>query len=194
MVTYSLMLTGRPIAPGAASVEGLLVARARQGDHRAFEALVRKHKDSALSLARRIVSDRDVAEDVTQEAFVKAYLQLERFRGASSFGTWLYRIVVNEARTYLRAARRRQTRWEHQAQSAASRSQEPQLGEQADAVVDLLQAIPEKQRVALALFYLQELSLAEIAAAVGVREGTVKSWLSRGREQLRHLAEERGLL
>ncbi len=174
--------------------EMALVARARTGDHHAFEVLVREYRDRVLNLARRIVSDADAAQDVAQETFIKAYQQLPRFRGKSKFGTWLYRIAVNEARGHLRARRRRQARWEKQATLQTVQPMPAEAGEQAGPIVGLLQELPEKQRVALALFYLQELSVAEIAQAVRAPTGTVKAWLSRGRQRLRELAQERGLL
>ena len=174
--------------------EMALVALARQGDHHAFEALVRQYRDRVLNLARRIVSDADAAQDVAQETFIKAYQQLPRFRGKSTFGTWLYRIAVNEARGHLRARRRRQARREKQGMLEAAQPMPAEPAEQAGPIVALLQELPEKQRIALALFYLQELSVAEIARAVRAPTGTVKAWLSRGRQRLRELAQERGLL
>ncbi len=174
--------------------EMALVALARQGDHHAFEVLVRQYRDRVLNVVWRIVSDADAAQDVVQETFIKAYQQLPRFRGKSTFGTWLYRIAVNEARGYLRARRRRQARWEKQGALEATQPVSAEAGEQAGPIVALLQELPEKQRIALALFYLQELSVAEIAQAVRAPTGTVKVWLSRGRQRLRELAQERGFL
>ncbi len=188
------------VSPGsAATSEAALVARARSGDHQAFEALVRQHKDGVLNLARRIVAEAEAAQDVAQEAFIKAYQQLPRFRGEATFRTWIYRITVNEARTYLRTERRRQARWEKQRDLQAARPPFDEVvtspaGLDEGPVMALLQELPEKQRVALALFYLQELSVDEIARAAGAPTGTVKAWLSRGRERLRQLAQERGLV
>ena len=175
-----------------ATGEAALVERAQRGDHTAFEALVRTYQNRVLNLARRIVADADAAQDVAQEAFIKAYRHLPRFHGKAKFATWLYRITVNEARGYLRAQKRRQSRWaKHQALAIQPTAK---AGERAEPLVALLQELPHKQRVALALFYLQELSVAEIAEAAGAPIGTVKAWLSRGRERLRELARERGLM
>lgn len=171
------------------------VARARQGDMHAFEALVRRYQDTVLNLARRIVNDTDVAHDVMQEAFLTALQQLPRFRGTAKFSTWLYTITVNAARMHLRAERRRHARWEQQC-----RDNEPGIVSDAFTQIDegpvmtLLRELPEKQRIALALFYLQELSVAEIAAIMHAPTGTVKAWLARGRTALRALAEARGAL
>jgi RNA polymerase sigma-70 factor (ECF subfamily) len=173
--------------------EAALVAHAQRGDANAFETLVRQHKDSVLNLARRMVADRDAAEDIAQETFIKAYRQLHRFRGESSFATWLYRITVNEARQYLRAHHRRTARWERQRDlAAAERPADPSEGDTVPLIV-LLQELSKDQREALALFYLRELSVEEIARALGAPVGTIKARLSRGRERLRELAKERGL-
>ena len=177
-----------------ASPEHALVAQARQGDHGAFEALVRRYKDGVLNLTRRIVADRDAAQDVTQEAFIEAYRQLHRFRGKAAFSTWLYRIAVNKARVYLRSQRRRRARWEQQRDDFASQPAEDETLDDAEPLMALMQELPENQRVALALFYLKQLSLEEIAATVGSPVGTAKARLSRGREKLRELAKERGLV
>jgi len=171
-----------------------LVARARHGDHRAFEELVRRHKDSVLNLARFIVADDDAAEDVAQESFIKAYQHLHRFRGGARFSTWLCRITVNQARAHLRSERRRLARWEKQLDLEETRTEAAQPKEERGPLLALLQQLPEKQRAALALFYLHELSLAEIAHAMKAPAGTVKSWLSRGRERLRAMAQQEGLL
>lgn len=178
----------------AASRETALVARAKTGDHEAFEILVRQYKDRVLNLAERIVREADAAQDVAQETFLKTYQQLPGFRGDAKFATWLYRIAVNEARGYLRAQRRRRARWEKQGALEAAQPLSAEVHEQAGPLVSLLQELPEKQRIALALFYLQELSVTDIAQLVGAPKGTIKAWLSRGRERLRRLAQERGLL
>ncbi|MBM3473260.1 MAG: sigma-70 family RNA polymerase sigma factor [Armatimonadetes bacterium] len=175
------------------SPEASLVARTRRGDAGAFEALVRQHKDSVLNLARRMVADCDAAEDIAQEAFIKAYRELHRFRGESAFATWLYRITINEARLYLRGHQRRVARWERQRDLAAAEASAQSPTDDPAPLTELLQELSADQREALALFHLKELSLEEIARTLGAPLGTVKARLSRGRERLRQLARERGL-
>ncbi len=188
----------RPIAaPVTATVDrsdAELVSRAQRGDQSALELLVRRHKDTVLTVAYRIVGQRDAAEDVAQEALLRACRQIGRFRCEAAFTTWLYRITVNAAREHLRAERRRQARWERQAVREATPAplDAPDLDD--GPLAALLSELPEKHRVALALFYVEELSLQEIAQAAGAPVGTVKAWLSRGREQLRRLAEEKGIV
>lgn len=172
------------------------VARARQGDPVAREALVRAHRDRAVSLAWRLTGDRDAAEDIAQEALVRALSTLSRFRGDAAFATWLFRIVVNEARTHARGACRRQRRWERQRDADQARCVEaPDPGDtRAEPLVDLMQLLPASQREALALFYLRELPVEDIARVQGAQAGTVRARLCRGRERLRDLARERGML
>lgn len=171
-----------------------LVSRARRGDQSALELLVRRHKNAVLTVAYRIVGQRDAAEDVAQESLLRACRQLGRFRGEAAFTTWLYRITVNTAREHLRSEKRRVVRWEKQAVREAANAPvgEPDVGD--GPLVKLLAELPESQRVAMALFYLKELSLQDIAKLSGAPVGTVKAWLSRGRERLRRLAEEKGIV
>lgn len=175
--------------------EAGLADRAKRGDTSAFEALLRQHRTSVLNLARRIVGDPDAAQDVAQETFISAWRQLPRFRGGAAFSTWLYRITVNAARGYLRSHSRRLARDDRYAglTGAAAPTSDAEAAS-GGPVIGLLMQLPEKQRVALALFSIQDLSLEEIAGAAGAPVGTVKAWLSRGRARLRELAEEGGLL
>ena len=85
-----------------------LVRRAQEGDHSAFEALVRKHQDEVFTLSLRLVNKHDLAADVSQEAFIRAWRALPKFRGDAAFSTWLYRIVVNTAWTLRKRSRRHQ--------------------------------------------------------------------------------------
>ncbi len=178
-----------------ASPELAAVQRARAGDDQAFEALVRAYRDRILTLCHRIVGDRDAAEDVAQQSFVRAYQQLSRFRGEASFSTWLYAIAVNEARGYLRSRGRREARTRTVAETARCQQELRTTARPSSApMTALLLQLPDREREALALFYLGDLSVAEIAGALRAPEGTVKSWLHRGRERLRQLAGKTGLL
>jgi RNA polymerase sigma-70 factor (ECF subfamily) len=176
--------------------EAELVERARRGDHDAYAALVREHERAAFRVAYLVVGGSSAdAEDVAQEAFVKAYRSIGRFRAGAPFRPWLLRIVGNEARNHRRAAGRRAF---HQGRAAAL---EPVTGPAPDE--DLLgresgrelraalDRLPEGERVAVAARYLVGLTDAETAAALGIPRATVKMRAWRGLNRLRReLGEE----
>jgi RNA polymerase sigma-70 factor (ECF subfamily) len=179
----------RPIE-GRPSQDDALVARAREGDVGAFEDLVTRHREIAFRVAWLVVRDRGEAEDAVQDAFVKAYAALPRFRSGAPFRPWILRIVANEARNRGRATRRREGLRLRVAASDAGRaapSPEPSVLErtEAEALVLALERLPERDRLVLAYRYLLELSEAETAEMLGVRPGTVKSRLSRALVRLR---------
>jgi RNA polymerase sigma-70 factor (ECF subfamily) len=176
---------GRPLE------DAELIARASRGDVRAYEELVRRYRRLAFRAAYLVTRGSADAEDATQEAFVKAYYALHRFRPGAAFRPWILRIVANEARNRVRSARRRESlalRLAEDRPSGAS-AQAPEAAavsaDTARALLAALSALPERDRLVVSYRYLLELSEAETAAALGVRAGTVKSRLSRALEKLR---------
>jgi RNA polymerase sigma-70 factor (ECF subfamily) len=178
-------------APGpaaAGSEERALVERARRGEEEAFRMLVDLHRDRAYGLALRITRSRDDAEDVAQEAFVRAWLALPRFRGESSFGTWLHRIVARRAvdrAVTLQARRRREAEPE-----AGDAVPAPAPGASRDVLLcarleRLIARLSPAQRAAVSLFYLEDRPVEEIARTLEMPENTVKTHLSRARATLR---------
>ncbi len=176
-------MEGRPLD------EEELVERARGGDARAYEVLVRRYQDLAFRTAYVIAGGSADAEDAAQEGFVKAWYALPRFREGSPFRPWLLAIVVNEVRNRQRLWRRRDallrgagSRLDPQApvgsEEAAEQSERRRLVSQA------LARLPEKQRVVVTMRYLLELSEDETATALGWPKGSVKSRLSRALEKL----------
>ena len=163
-----------------------LVERARGGDVDAFEALVERHRRVALRVAYAIAGDD--AEDAVQEAFVKAYGALGRFRVGGAFRPWVLRIVANEARNRRRSAGRRH-RLELRLLDRDTDGYSPERAAVADerrrALVAALAALPDRDREVIALRWFAELSEAEMALALGVRPGTVKSRLARALDRLR---------
>jgi RNA polymerase sigma-70 factor (ECF subfamily) len=169
--------------------EGELVRRARDGDARAYGELVRAHEEIAFRVAYLITRNAADAEDATQDAFVKAWRALRRFRAGEPLRPWLLAIVANEARNRRRSSGRR----ERLALRAAASSGEaaPSPEEAAVAAADrvrllaALDELPEDARLVLACRYLLALSEQETAAALGVAHGTVKSRSARALEKLR---------
>jgi RNA polymerase sigma-70 factor (ECF subfamily) len=185
----------RPGPP--ADPDQALVARARRGDADAFGDLVRAHQHRLVNFVRALVSDAADAEDVAQEAFMRAYRGLRGFRGGSSFKTWLYQIATNTARTHL--ARRRDRPEQAQGDPAATPEAfgQPDTGEDVLAAVVLrdrvdraLAALPEDLRIAVVLRDVMGFDYTEIAQATGSPLGTVESRIFRGRARLRGLVAE----
>ena len=178
----------------AAAAEGTLIARAREGDARAYEELVERHQATAFRVAWLITRSAPEAEEAAQDGFLKAYEALGRFRTGAPFRPWLLKIVANEARNRRVAMGRRE-----QLTLRAGRAREGQSAPAAeaeaiagDARAELLAAIArldERDQTVIGARFLLELSEAETAAALGVRRGTVKSRLSRALERLRKEVE-----
>jgi RNA polymerase sigma-70 factor (ECF subfamily) len=169
-----------------------LVLKARQGDVDAYAELVRRYSEIAFRTAYLITRDTAEAEDAAQEAFVKAYYALDRFRIEAPFRPWLLRIVANEARN-------RRTRTSRQAslrlrasdssqglgQIRASPEAETLAAEQRQMLLDAIESLREEDRLVIIYRYFLELSEAEIAEVLGCARGTVKSRLSRALARLR---------
>ena len=178
-------------------VDQLLVERAQRGDKRAFELLVEKYQHKLARLVSRLVRDPGEAEDVTQEAFIKAYRALPSFRGDSAFYTWLYRIGINTAKNFLVATgRRAPTSTEVDAEEAEGYEGNEQLHdintpeslllskEIATTVNAAIESLPEELRSAIQLRELEGMSYEEIAKLMDCPIGTVRSRIFRAREAI----------
>jgi RNA polymerase sigma-70 factor, ECF subfamily len=175
--------------PADEPAESELVARARAGDNGAFEALYRRHAGRVHALCLRMTGNTAQAEDCVQEAFVQAWKKLSSFQGASAFGTWLYRIAVNEVLGMQRRDRRRSTHL--QVVGDEERSEEMEyaraLGVEAGEAIDVEQAVgalPEGARNVFVLVGLHGYSHEEAADTLGVAVGTCKAQLHRARQLL----------
>jgi len=173
-----------------------LVTRAQGGDRDAYAQLVRQHRQVAFRVAYLIVGSAADAEDVVQEAFVKALKGLDRFRQDAPFRPWLLRIVGNEARNLRRAAGRR-LHYETRAGLAAVSGDAVPSPEVAAEVDDLrsqllaaVNQLPPRDRLVVGLRYFLELSEEETATAAGIPRGTVKSRLWRAKRRLRAVLED----
>jgi RNA polymerase sigma-70 factor (ECF subfamily) len=173
-----------------------LVRRVQAGDQSAFNLLVLKYQHRVLKLVSRFVNDATEAEDVAQEAFLKAYRALPSFRGDSAFYTWLYRIAINTAKNALVAHRRRPVdfdldlqdpeQFERQARLKEADTPEGVLltDEIRDVVEKAMQQLPDDLRTAIVLRELEGLSYEEIAEAMDCPVGTVRSRIFRAREAI----------
>ena len=190
---------------GDREVDQQLVERAQRGDKRAFELLVLKYQRKLGRLLSRFVRDAAEVEDVTQEAFIKAYRALPSFRGDSAFYTWLYRIGINTAKNYLVALGRRAPTstgfdneeaegFEDADQLRDSSTPESELeGKEIAATVNrAMDALPKDLRTAITLREIEGLSYEEIASAMNCPVGTVRSRIFRARDAI--AAELRPLL
>jgi len=146
-----------------------LVERAQRGDKRAFELLVSKYQRKLGRLLSRFIRDPAEVEDVSQEAFIKAYRALPSFRGDSAFYTWLYRIGINTAKNYLVAMGRRAPMMTRQ------------IG---DTVTESVAQLPEDLRTAITLREIEGMSYEDIAVIMNCPIGTVRSRIFRAREAI----------
>jgi RNA polymerase sigma-70 factor, ECF subfamily len=189
-------------------IDRQLVARAQRGDKQAFELLVEKYQRKLARLLSRFIRDPAEVEDVTQEAFIKAYRALPAFRGDSAFYTWLYRIGINTAKNYLMAmGRRAPTSTEVEAEDAEGFEEGEQLRdintpeslllskEIAKTVNATIEQLPEELRTAIQMREIEGMSYEDIAKAMDCPIGTVRSRIFRAREaiaeQLRPLLDTR---
>ena len=185
----------------ASDTDQQLVRRAQRGDLRAFDLLVLKYQGRIAALISRYVSDAGEVEDVTQEAFIKAYRALGKFRGDSAFYTWLYRIAANAAKNHLVAKGRRpaadatiEDAEGFEEGGLLSESASPEAlamgGELAVVVESALNALPDELKAALMLREFDGLSYDDIADILGCPVGTVRSRIFRAREAIDQRVKE----
>lgn len=173
-----------------------LVLRVQKGDKRAFDLLVLKYQYKLQAIVGRFIRDTDEVADVTQEAFIKAYKALPRFRGDSQFYTWLYRIAINTAKNYLVSKSRRPANTDIDVEDAEQFSNNEKLiddaspessmmtDELAAIIKSALSSLPEDLRTALTLREFEGMSYEDIAAVMNCPVGTVRSRIFRAREFL----------
>lgn len=181
---------------GERSIDQALVERVQRGDKRAFDILVLKYQNKIIQLAYRYVHDHDEAMDVAQEAFIKAYRAIGRFRGDSAFYTWIYRIAINTAKNYLVASGRRPPAGDIDAQDAEQYEGAMGLREYATpermllkdeiekTVASAIDELPDDLKTAITLRELEGLSYEEIAQAMECPIGTVRSRIFRARDAI----------
>ena len=180
--------------PAGSAPDEELVARALDGEEAALGALVDRHHAAAYRAALAICGEDDLAQDVVQDAFLKAFRGLAGFRHEASFRTWLLTIVANETRGALRRRKRRR-------ESTLEEGNEPESGQPSPAEVvdlaveaerarDLLRRLPEKQRLSVTLRIEEDLSFREIGAIIDSSEGAARVNYFHGIRRLRELMNE----
>jgi len=184
-------VVGRPLD----EIENTLVERARRGDADAYEELVRRYTEMAFRAAYLVTGSAPDAEEAAQDAFVKAFRALSRFRAGAPFRPWLLRIVGNEARNRRRAAGRRAALELRLAEGIGAGGAAPspeaaaEAAEERRALLRALMMVGDDHRQVVGCRYLLQLSVEETAATLGIPEGTVKSRLARALTHLRELME-----
>ena len=175
----------------------MLVKRVQRGDKSAFDLLVRKYQHKVVKLVLRYVRNPAEAEDIAQEAFIKAYRALPQFRGDSAFYTWMYRIAINTAKNSLASRDRSPIAYDldltdpEESHSVQTKLQDPDtpegmaLTEEIRGIVNsAIEGLPEELKTAIVLRELDGLSYEEIAAAMECPVGTVRSRIFRAREAI----------
>jgi RNA polymerase sigma-70 factor (ECF subfamily) len=175
----------------------VLVKRVQRGDKTAFDLLVRKYQHKVVKLVLRYVRNPAEAEDIAQEAFIKAYRALPQFRGDSAFYTWMYRIAINTAKNSLASRDRSPIAYDldltdpEESHSVQTKLQDPDtpegmaLTEEIRGIVNsAIEGLPEELKTAIVLRELDGLSYEEIAAAMECPVGTVRSRIFRAREAI----------
>lgn len=169
-----------------------LVERAQAGDDESFGELVRRHSRYLFAVAYRVTGDEGLAEDVVQDAFLKAYTQLDRFDFRAQFTTWMYRVAVNRAIDVLRRQARMSESFEaegaevrHGLVSELHPQREAESAEVGRVVAAALAVMSPMERTSFVLRHLEGRSIAEIAAVLGTRAGATKHAIFRAVRKLR---------
>lgn len=195
MNAVGLMLFSGPVRMDN-KTDQYLVERVQDGDKQAFDILVKKYQHRIVALVSRFLKDSADVQDVTQEAFIKAYRALPNFRGDSAFYTWLYRIAVNTAKNHLVSLGRRPPSVDLDVSDAEQFEGNLALKEQATperlllkdeiqrVVSETIEGLPEDLRTAITLRELEGMSYEEIAEVMGCPVGTVRSRIFRARETI----------
>lgn len=174
-----------------------LVSQVKSGNQEAFEGLVEIYKDKIYRLCYRMVGDRHEAEDLAQEAFIRAYINIQKYSGSYKFSTWLYRIATNLCIDKLRKKKpdysmdaempgtEGATLYHQVAGTDPLPEEEIEEKEKSDHLQQEIMKLPEKYRTAILLKYIEDLSLEEISSVMDLPVPTVKTRIHRGREALK---------
>ena len=169
------------------------VERVLAGDSEAFEGIVRCWQGPLVNLAWRFCRDRRRAEEMAQEAFLKAFRFLDRWRGEAAFSTWLFAVATNVYRSQMRRYRPVEVELDELRDARNERDPEEEASRQetATTVRRLVAGLPPKYRDALTLFYFMDMDVAAAARSLGIPQGTLKARLHRARARLKDQLESR---
>jgi len=167
-----------------------LVNQSKSGDPEAFSELVRRHQHVVFNVSYRFMRDSALAEDMAQEAFLKAYRLLKGFRGDCSFSTWMYRVTCSVCLTELNR-RKRRNEVEQELQYNVETSEEPvENPDMPEMIRRCVRRLPDRYVQIITLYYLKGVSYEEIAQVMNIPMGTLKTWMFRARKQLRGVVEQ----
>ena len=174
----------------------LYITKVINGDTNAFAYLVDNYKDMVYSLAYKMTKNREEAEEISQDTFIKAYKNLDKFKGDSKFSTWLYRIGYHAALDSIKKNKRHQNSFEinditfNQIKSVENILEGIERKERAKIMNVCLDKLPDEERSIIWMFYYDELSLKEIIEVTGLSEANIKVKLHRARKRLLAIVEE----
>ncbi len=167
-----------------------LVNQSKSGDPEAFSELVRRHQHVVFNVSYRFMRDSALAEDMAQEAFLKAYRLLKGFRGDCSFSTWMYRVTCSVCLTELNR-RKRRNEVEQELQYNVETAEEPMENpDMPEMIRRCVRRLPDRYVQIITLYYLKGVSYEEIAQVMNIPMGTLKTWMFRARKQLRGVVEQ----
>lgn len=171
-----------------------LIQKFKNGQLQAFQMLVKKYQNTAINIAYSLVNNRQDAEDIAQESFIKVYRSIDSFKAEAQFSSWLYRIIVNTAYDFLRRKKHipvSSSDIEYMSAVDPKGTEDPCIKE---LIRDALIEIPFEYRSALVLREIEGLSYEEIARALKISIGTVESRIFRGRTMLKDILIKKGVL
>lgn len=174
----------------AAPNDMALVKRAKHGDTEAFSELVRRHQHIIYNVAYRFMRDAALAEDMAQEAFLKAFRLLKGFRGDCSFSTWMYRVTCSVCLTELNRRKRRGEVELSPANMLEASVDPPEASDMPEHIRRCVQKLPDRYAAIITLYYLQGVSYEDIAQVMRIPMGTLKTWMFRARKQLKKIVEK----
>ncbi len=168
----------------------IIINKILDGDTKAFSVLVDRYKGLVFSLAMQMLKNKEEAEEVSQDSFIKVFKKLEKFKGDSKFSTWIYRVTYNTCLDRLKSNKRMLNTvainefTEHNVKTLDNALSQLEAKERKQAIQDCLQLLPADDCALLTLYYFDELSLEEIAKIIGIKANNVKVKLFRSRKKL----------